>query len=786
MNVREFLLDNILVLDGAMGTMLQSRGLKAGELPEVLNLTSPHIIEAIHREYLQAGSNVIFTNTFGANAKKLKGYSVREIVDSAVETAKRAAREFNGLAALDIGPIGELMEPMGTLKFEEAYEIFKEQVLAGANADLIFIETMTDLLEMKCAVLAAKENSSLPIFATMTFESNMRTFVGTSLSSMAVTLEGLGVDALGINCSLGPKEMVSMVEELIKWSSLPIIVKPNAGIPSFVNGEAVFNLGEDEFCCHMERLLDLGVSVVGGCCGTTPKFIQSLAQKAKNRKPLKRERVIGSAVCSYAKTVVIDSVKIIGERINPTGKKRFQEALMSRDIDYVVAQAIEQVEAGADILDVNVGLPQVDEKALMVEVVKNIQSIVDAPLQIDSSKPSVLEAALRIYSGKPIVNSVNGEPEMLSQILPLVKKYGAAVVGLTLDKNGIPRTAVERYKIAERIVSTAQAYGIAKEDIFIDCLTLTAGAEQEIAYETLEALSLVKNRLGVKTLLGVSNISFGLPGRDRLNQVFLSLALGSGLDLPIINPNNREMVDTIFCFNQLKNIDKGSNAYLQRFGQQSQEIKAKGGVASEKSYSLSHAIEKGLKNEAAAAAEELLKGVEGLQIVNEHLIPALDAVGKNYEQGRIFLPQLLQSAEAAKSAFEVIRKKLPPSSQAAQNTAILATVKGDIHDIGKNIVKVVMENYGYRIIDLGRDVEIKTVVDTALAENARLVGLSALMTTTVENMEKTIQSLREADGKIQIMVGGAVLTEGLAKKIGADYYARDAMEAVSIAREIFA
>lgn len=779
MKLKDFVKDNILILDGAMGTMLQEMGLKAGENPEVFNLTSPEVVKKVHLAYLDAGSNMVITNTFGANSRKFPNN--KEIISSAISIAKEAASAFNGYVALDIGPIGELLEPMGTLRFEEAYELYKEQVIIGRDAgvDAIYIETMTDLHEAKCAVLAAKENSDLPVFCTMSFEKNMRTFVGTSVCAMAITLEGLGADFIGINCSLGPAQMMPMVEELVKWTNIPIILKPNAGLPVVANGKTVFDAKPEQFAHEISKMIDLGVSVVGGCCGTTPQHINLL--KRLNKKPPRREKVEVCAVCSSSKTVEIDRIRVVGERINPTGKKRFQQALKNNDIDYILNQATQQQEAGADILDVNVGLPGIDEKNMMVTVIKAVQSIIKAPLQIDSSNPEVIEAALRVYNGKAIMNSVNGDDDVLEKILPIVKKYGAAVVGLTLDKNGIPQTAEQRFNIAEKIVCRAAEFGISKNDVFIDCLTLTASAEQALVFETLKAVSLVKQRLHVKTVLGVSNISFGLPARDKMNQVFLTAALSNGLDLPIINPNSIEMMDTIYCFHQLKNIDRGSREYIKRFTDTTP-------IISKTTNDIAYYIKNGLKEETKACAVELLSSMDGLTLVNQLLMPALDEVGIKYEKNEIFLPQLLQSAEAAKEAFELVRSKM--SSQSGLHVElnqkiILATVKGDIHDIGKNIVKVVLENYGYSVIDLGRDVPIQTVIEESIKNRVKLVGLSALMTTTLLSMEETINALKKRDAGIKVMVGGAVLTQSYAKQIGADFYAKDAMSSVAIAKDFF-
>jgi len=790
MDLKEYTKDNILVLDGAMGTELQKNGLGVGESPEKLNITSPETVKRVHLSYLNAGAKMVLTNTFGANERKLS--NAEEIIGYAVDIAKNAAVKFDAYAALNMGPIGELMEPIGTLKFDEAYELFAKQVLAGAKAgaDAVYIETMTDLYETKCAVLAAKENCTLPIFCTMSFEKNMRTFAGVDISSMALTLQGLGVDYIGINCSVGPEDMLKMAEELIKWTHLPIIIKPNAGLPTLVNGKTVFDVTADKFLEEMRHIFELNIAVIGGCCGTTPEFIGKLAgltmeKKAMERKPIKRTPINISAVCSASETVVIDRVRIIGERINPTGKKRFQVALQENDMDYIVSQAIEQIDAGADILDVNVGIPKINERAVMANVIKNIQAIISVPLQIDSVNPETIEAGLRAYNGKAIVNSVNGEDASLSTILPIVKKYGAAVIGLTLDENGIPNTAKERFRIAEKIINVAASYGIPSHDVFIDCLTLTSGAEQQTAYETLNTLRLIKENLGVKTVLGVSNISFGLPARSKLNQTFLTLALANGLDMPIINPNDADMVDSIYCYHQLKNIDSGSSEYVERFTKTDETESGKTKLTLVPETDIAYCVKNGLKEEIKIAIKSLLLKHEPLDIVQNLLIPVLDEIGKNYENGKIFLPQLLSSAETAKTAFEIVKTNIPSTDSEHGQKIILATVKGDIHDIGKNIVKVVLENYGYIVIDLGKDVEIEKVVEEAVNNKARLVGLSALMTTTLENMEKTITAIKKANNTIAVIVGGAVLTEQYAKKIGADYYAKDAMAAVAIAKEVF-
>lgn len=769
-----------IMLDGAMGTMLQAKGLKAGEMPELLSLTHADKIVQVHREYIQAGAQVVYTNTFGANRYKLSGHqaSVQQVIGAAMKNARRACEGTNTLVALDIGPVGQLLEPNGALAFEQAYEIFKEQVLAGQGADLIVLETMTDLYELKAALLAAKENSALPVMCMMTFEQNMRTFTGCSVPAMALTLSGLGADAIGVNCSLGPDELYPVIGELTKWTKLPIAVKPNAGLPDPVTNQ--YNVTPQDFAESVSRLLPLGVQIVGGCCGTTPEYMRQVKKELCSHTPVKRQVQVPHAVCSAVKTVRTDSPRIVGERINPTGKRRFKEALKNNDLDYILAQAIEQVRAGAEILDVNVGLPEVDEKNMMVKAVKALQSVTDAPLQIDSTDPQVLQAALRVYNGKPVVNSVNGEEKSLCTVLPLVKKYGAAVIGLTLDENGIPKTAQERFAIAKRIVDRACALGIEKGDIFIDCLTLTASAEQEGAMQTLLALRRVKEELGVKTALGVSNISFGLPNRELVNATFLAMALQNGLDLPIINPNAAAMTGAVRAYRLLANIDKNAAAFIAAYNEGNERRKTEGSGEID----LPYAIENGLKSDCARLTQKLLETTAAMDIVNGILIPALDKTGVQFEQGKIFLPQLIQSATAAQSCFEVIKKKLADDKNApvSKGKIVLATVKGDIHDIGKNIVKVLLENYGYTVLDLGKDVSPQTVLDAVRANKVRLVGLSALMTTTLCAMEDTIALLKKSGCSCKIMVGGAVLTAEYAQKIGADYYCRDAKESVDTAR----
>ena len=790
MDFQRLLNKPFVILDGAMGTMLQKLGLPAGGHPEAMNITHPEMVEKVHRGYIESGADIIYTNTFGANRYKLQksGYTPEEVISAGIKAARKAAEGTGCLVALDIGPIGQLLEPSGTLDFEEAVDIFAEQVKAGVKygADLIAIETMTDLGEARAAVLAAKENSSLPVICTMTFEKSKRTFTGCTVSAMALTLEGLGADAIGINCSLGPDELKPLVEELAAWTSLPIIVKPNAGLPDPVTGEYKFS--PENFAKHIADLVPLGIKIVGGCCGSTPDTIAAVRRVLDSASPAKREVKTIPAVCSAVKTVPLDSVRVVGERINPTGKKLFKQALLRQDIDYIIDQAIDQVDAGAEILDVNVGIPEIDEKQMMVQCVKALQSMVRAPLQIDSSDPAVIEAGLRVYHGKAIVNSVNGDEESLDSVLPIVKKYGAAVIGLTLDKSGIPKTAKQRFQIAERILNRALEYGIPRESVFIDCLTLTASAEQEGASETLKAVRMCKEKLGLKTVLGVSNISFGLPRRELLNQTFLTLALAHGLYLPIINPNAESMMNAVRAFRLLYNIDKGGAEYIRALAEkvESEPPANPAGNTQGANLNLGYAVENGLKDEAAQITEKLLETTDPMQIIDTCLIPALDRVGADFEKGRIFLPQLIYSAGAAQAAFETIKTRMSKSSggEVSKGKIVLATVKGDIHDIGKNIVKVMLENYGYTVIDLGRDVDYNLVLDAAVKHDADIVGLSALMTTTLKSMEKTIALLKEHNVKAKIMVGGAVMTADYAGKIGADYYARDAKEAVDIAKKV--
>ena len=775
----------LILLDGGMGTQLQAAGLPMGQAPEIWNLTEPDKVTTVHRRYVEAGSRLLYANTFGVNHLKVSrtGYSVRDLVQGGIRCARAAAGE-NVRVALDIGPLGQMLEPLGTLRFEEAYDVFREIVVAGrdAGADLIVIETMSDLYEVKAAVLAAKENSALPVWVTMTFEANGRSFVGTTVPAMGLTLTGLGVDAMGFNCSLGPKELLPLIRELRRWTDKPLILKPNAGLPDPATGE--YRITADEFAEELIPALQEGVQMLGGCCGTTPDFIRAL-KKHTDREIVKNPvvwRCFG--VCSATQTVGFGGVRVIGERINPTGKKRFQQALRENDIDYIVTRGIEQQDAGADILDVNVGLPGIDEAEIMTRVVKALQAVVDLPLQIDSSDPAVIEAGLRVVNGKAVVNSVHGKAEVLEAILPICKKYGAAVVGLCMDGEGIPQTWRDRVRIAERIVEAATAVGIPKEDVLIDCLTLTVSAQQDQAAETLKALHYVRETLGLHTVLGVSNISFGLPARENITVSFLTQALYAGLDLPIINPNQRAVMDAVASFRLLSGEDRDGEAFIRRFAEIEESTKKP--ETAGKEMSIQESILRGLKGETAAATRRALETRGEMDVINELLIPALDVVGDRYEKQQIFLPQLINAANAACGGFDVIRERLARSGtqSVSKGKIVLATVYGDIHDIGKNIVRVVLENYGYTVIDLGRDVPVRRIVDTIIREDVKLVGLSALMTTTVASMAETIAAIRRSGHDCRIMVGGAVLTPDYAAEIGADYYAKDAKQSADIARMV--
>ena len=795
---------NTILLDGGMGTMLQAAGLKLGARPEELNITDPALIEGIHGQYAAAGSRIVNANTFGASAHKLAGsaYTLEQVITAGIENCKRACAPYGALTALDVGPLGELLEPSGTLAFEDAVAEYARIVKAGeaAGADLIFFETYTDLYELKAALLAAKENTHLPILASMSFEAGGRTFTGCTVESFAATARGLGADAVGINCSLGPKEIFPMAKRLAEAvpGNFPVFVKPNAGLPR-ADGSG-YDITPQLFALQMKPYRELHLFAAGGCCGTTPEFIKLLNGTFAGCTPGRPAHRMPSVLCTPVDTVTVDGITVVGERINPTGKKRFQQALREGDMNYVLEQAVSQAEAGAQILDVNVGAPGVDEPVLMEQVVKALQSVTSLPLQLDSSNVEALARGLRVYNGKPIVNSTNGEPEKLAAILPLCKKYGAAIVGLAIDEKGIQPKAADRVAIARRITEAALAAGIPREDIYIDCLTLTASAQQEDVLATVQALEACKKELGVRTVLGVSNISFGLPCRTYLNTTFLTMAMYAGLDLAIMNPSSEEMMAAVYAYNVLTNRDKQSTKYIERFADRvpastalAQAAKAAPAASAAEAEltgpyaALMKAVEKGLKGDAAAHTRALLAEKQPLEVVDEALIPALDIVGAKYEKGTLFLPQLLQAASAAQSAFEEIKTAIAQKGEgsASKGRIVLATVKGDVHDIGKNIVRVILENYGFEVLDLGRDVPVETVVDTVREKDVHLVGLSALMTTTLKSMEETIAALHAAKLDCKIMVGGAVLTPEYAEKIGADWYAKDAKRSADIAKEFF-
>ena len=779
--------EGLTLLDGAMGTMLQAGGaLPPGTRPELAALACPEALTGIHRAYVEAGSRIVYANTFGCNAKKLagSGHGVAEVVAASVAAA-RAAAGREALTALDVGPLGELLEPLGSLTFEGAYGLFREVMEAGARAgaDLIVIETMTDLYEAKAALLAAKEATDLPVFVTMTFEESGRTFTGCTVSAAARTLEGLGADAIGLNCSLGPDQLPPLVEELAGATTLPIIAKPNAGLPDPLDGH--YPMGPEEFARALVRLVELGAGVVGGCCGTTPAYIAAARAALAGKTPGRRTYRPGSFLCTPTRCLELGGARVIGERINPTGKKRLRQALQEGDLDYVLDLAVQQEDAGADILDVNVGCPGVDEAALLPQVVKKLQAAVSLPLQIDSADPAALEAALRVYNGKAAVNSVNGDPASLAAVLPIVKRYGAAVVGLCLDEKGLPQTAEERLAIARRILDAALAQGIPREDVWIDCLTMTVSAQQEQARETLRAVRTVREELGLQTVLGVSNISFGLPRRPLMNQTFLSAALACGLTLPILDPNRAEMMDAVRAFRVLSGEDGDCGAYVERFAQADQ-APAPAASAEQAAPTLREAVCRGLDGEAGRLAREALATVEPLALVEGELIPALDWVGTAYETGRLYLPQLLSAARAAQSVFEAVADHLAKTGAAPvkKGGLAVATVRGDIHDIGKNIAKTVMENYGYQVLDLGRDVPPERVAQEAERRGLKLVGLSALMTTTLPAMAETVRLLKALPRPPAVFVAGAVVTEDYARSIGADYYAKDAKASAGIAREV--
>ena len=778
----------LLFFDGGMGTLLQKEGLKPGELPENWNIEKKDVIQSIHRSYYEAGSNILLTNTFGANTVKYhdQAYTLKQIVNAAVENVKSVVED--AIVALDVGPTGKLLKPMGDLEFEAAYDAFKEVMIYGeqAGVDLIHIETMSDTYEVKAAVLAAKENTSLPVFATLIFDDRGKLLTGGDVPSVVALLEGLRVDALGINCGMGPEQMLPILKEIVQYTSLPIIVKPNAGLPKQRDGQTYYDVTPEKFAAALTEIVQNGACVIGGCCGTTPEHIRAMVDACKDMKIVKPTYKQATLVSSYGKAVEIgDKPVVIGERINPTGKSKFKQALKDHDIDYILKEALTQQDKGAHILDVNVGLPDIDEVSMMQKAVTEIQGITNLPLQIDTVNVKALEAAMRIYNGKPMVNSVNGKQESMDAIFPLVKKYGGVVVGLTLDENGIPETAEGRVAIAGKIIEEAKKYGIDKKDIVIDVLTLTISSEPNSAKATLDALRMVREQFGVRTVLGVSNISFGLPNRPIINSYFYTMAMQSGLSAGIVNPSSDAMMRAYYSYCALMGYDQNCRVYIEQCGQQ---IENKITPQANATMNLQTVIEKGLKEEAYALVKDLVQNQKPLDIIQEYLIPALDNVGKGFENGTIFLPQLLMSAEAAKQAFEVLKENM--SSEGEQDIKkekiVLATVKGDIHDIGKNIVKVLLQNYSFDVIDLGKDVSAERIVDTVLEQNVQLVGLSALMTTTVVSMEECIKLLREKAPNCKVMVGGAVLNQEYADMIGADFYGKDAMQSVYYAQKVFA
>lgn len=805
--------------DGGMGSMLQERGLVAGELPEHWNLSHRKVLKEIHKEYLDAGADLITTNTFGANRLKYKE-NLEDIVTAAVENARDAIREAgHGWIALDLGPTGKLLKPLGDLPFEEAVSLYREVVTIGvkAGADLILIETMSDSYELKAAVLGAKEGGvvpetgeQLPVFATVIYDERGKLLTGGSVESTVALLEGLGVDGLGINCGLGPVQMKGILKDILEAASVPVLVNPNAGLPRSENGRTVYDIDEKEFARVMEELVLMGAVIVGGCCGTTPAHIRETVKRCKNipvewPKPKKR-----TVISSYAQAVVIGSRPvIIGERINPTGKSKFKQALREHNLEYILREGVSQQDNGADVLDVNVGLPEIDEPSMMEEVVQELQSVIDLPLQIDTSDMAAMERAMRIYNGKPLINSVNGKKEVMEQVFPLVAKYGGVVVGLCLDEDGIPETAEGRIKVGRKIIETASSYGIGPENIILDGLCMTVSSDSKGALTTLETLRRIRDELGGKSVLGVSNISFGLPQREIINAAFFTMAMESGLNAAIINPNSEAMMRAYYSFKALMDLDPQCSEYISVYGGQVSglgQTLGRGGSGSSKGAEVSGgsgwaakgdssmpagalgiSIARGLREGAQESVTALLKEKDPLDIINGDMIPALDYVGKGFEKGTIFLPQLLMSAEAAKAAFEVIKSRVDSSGQVREKKGkvILATVKGDIHDIGKNIVKVLLENYSYDVIDLGKDVPPERIVQEAVEQKVSLVGLSALMTTTVPSMEETIRQLHGKAPGVKVMVGGAVLTEEYARTIGSDAYCRDAMASVNYAEKIF-
>ena len=797
MNFKEYLQNNIVVLDGGMGTLLQEKGLTAGEYPEKWNITRPEIIEEIHKAYFDAGSNVVCTNTFGANILKFSLDELDEIIRRAVENARKASIESvstkEKFVALDLGPTGKLLKPMGDLDFEDAVGVFSETVRLGVKygVDLVIIETMNDSYETKAAFLAVKENSDLPVIVSNAYGEEGKLMTGASPSAMVALLEGMGADIIGANCSLGPEQLIAVANELVENASVPVSMKPNAGLPVSIDGKTVFNVSPESFAQNVFKMVENGVRVVGGCCGTTPQYIKALSDMLDGVSPKTIVKKNKTVVSSYTHSVCFGGKPVlIGERINPTGKKRFKQALIENDINYILEEGVNQKEKGVHILDVNVGLPDIDEKQMLLNAVTTLQAVIDLPLQIDTSDISAMEQALRRYNGKAMVNSVNGKQESMHAVFPLVKKYGGVIVALTLDEDGIPSTAQGRFEIAQKILKTAHGYGIDKKDIVFDTLAMTVSADNNSGNVTLKALKDIKEKLGCHTSLGVSNVSFGLPNRDAVNGVFFALALENGLSAAIMNPYSQDMMKTYYSYNALKGLDDNCSEYVSVADsftvQLSQGVQNTSVSKSDIVYesALQEAVIKGFKGKSAELTVSLLNEKEPLEIVNEDIIPALNIVGEGFERKTIYLPQLLMSAEAAKSAFEKIKTSMSGANNNSKGDFVLATVQGDIHDIGKNIVKLLLENYGFNVVDLGKDVAPEAVVEAVVSSGAKLVGLSALMTTTVPAMEETIRQLKISAPWCKTVVGGAVLTQEYADKIGADKYAKDAMETVRYAQEI--
>ena len=799
MNLLEKIRTSRTYCDGGMGTLLQARGLKPGELPERWNLTRPEDIIGIHQQYLEAGSNIITANTFGANVLKF-GDELEDIIVAGLNNVRTAIsrlapeKQADRYVAFDIGPLGKMLQPLGDLPFEDAVEIFAKSIRIAARhgADLVFIETMNDSYEAKAAVLAAKENCDLPVFITCVYDAQAKLMTGADPAAMVAMLEGLGVDALGMNCSLGPDQMLPIVPRLAAETSLPLIVNPNAGLPRTEAGKTIFDVDAEYFSDIMVKIVEAGACLVGGCCGTTPEYIRRTVMKTSAMPYRLPEKKTHTVVSSYTHAVRIGEEPIlIGERINPTGKSRFKQALREGDIDYILNEGVRQQEAGAHILDVNVGLPEIDEPAMMLNVVRELQAVSDLPLQIDTVDPVAMEKAMRACNGKPLVNSVNGKPESMESVFPLVKKYGGVMIALTIGPDGIPETAEGRYAIAADIVAKAEAYGIDRRNIVVDPLAMAVSSDPQSANVTLESIRLIEERLGVHTSLGVSNISFGLPNRDFVTSTFFALALQTGLDAAIMNPFSVEMMKVYHSYRALRGMDANCTDYIGfASGLSTQTVAgnaaAPASPAADSADPLKHAVIKGLKEKAGTLAAQMASTMDPLDVVNGQIIPALDVVGKGFEAKTVFLPQLLMSAEAAKAAFEAVKAAMPSSDQPSKGKIVLATVKGDIHDIGKNIVRTLLSNYGYEVIDLGKDVPPQKIVDCALEHDVKLVGLSALMTTTVPAMEETIALLRKSGARAKVVVGGAVLTQEYADMIHADHYAKDAMETVRYAEELFA